>query len=160
MVNEAYVPVNSNWYQLGGRLDSNISRNIDFRIGYDARYTSNEYNGRYGLVQNNFYYHRVYGKLKWIFVRDFTFSAAAQFRNMVSLENLYNDKMLLCDVFIGKKFMPSRSLELSVGVNDLFDQNVLHYSHSANATSISNGTNIGLGRYVSIQCIWNFRSAK
>ncbi|MBR5104602.1 MAG: outer membrane beta-barrel protein [Bacteroidales bacterium] len=160
MVNEAYVPVNSNWYQLGGRLDSNISRNIDFRIGYDARYTSNEYNGRYGLVQNNFYYHRVYGKLKWIFVRDFTFSAAAQFRNMVSLENLYNDKMLLCDVFIGKKFMPSRSLELSVGVNDLFDQNVLHYTHSANATSISNGTNIGLGRYVSIQCIWNFRSAK
>lgn len=160
MVNGAYVPVNNNWYQLGGRLDSNISKNIDFRLGYDARYTSNEYNGKYGLVQNNFYYHRVYGKLKWIFVRDFTLSAAAQYRNMVSLEKLYNDKVLLCDVFIGKKFLPSKSLELSVGINDLFNQNVLHYSHSVNATSTSNGTSIGLGRYFSVQCIWNVRSAK
>lgn len=160
MVNGAYVPVNNNWYQLGGRLDSNISKNIDFRLGYDARYTSNEYNGKYGLMQNNFYYHRIYGKLKWIFVRDFTLSTAAQYRNMVSLEKLYNDKVLLCDVFIGKKFLPSKSLELSVGINDLFNQNVLHYSHSVNATSTSNGTSIGLGRYFSVQCIWNVRSAK
>ena len=125
-----------------------------------ARYTSNEYNGKYGLMQNNFYYHRIYGKLKWIFVRDFTLSTAAQYRNMVSLEKLYNDKVLLCDVFIGKKFLPSKSLELSVGINDLFNQNVLHYSHSVNATSTSNGTSIGLGRYFSVQCIWNVRSAK
>ena len=160
MVNGAHVPVNNNWYQLGGRLDSNISKNIDFRIGYDARYASNEYSGKYGLVQNNFYYHRVYAKLKWIFVRDFTLSTAAQYRNMVSLEKLYNDKVLLCDVFIGKKFLPSKSLELSVGVNDLFNQNVLHYTHSVSATSTSNGTSIGLGRYFSVQCIWNVRTAR
>ena len=160
MVNGAFVPVNNNWYQLGGRLDSNISKNIDFRIGYDARYTSNEYNGKYGLMQNNFYYHRIYGKLKWIFVKDFTFSTSAQFRNMVSVENLYNDKVLLCDVFIGKKFMPSKSLEVAVGVNDLFNQNIRHYNHSANATSITNGTSIGLGRYFSIQCIWNVRATR
>ena len=160
MVNGTYVPVNNNWYQLGGRLDSNISKEIDFRIGYDARYTLNEYNGKYGLQQNNFYYHRVYGKLKWIFAESFTFSAAAQYRNMVSLEKLYDDKVLLCDAFIGKKFLPSKSLEVSIGVNDLFNQNILHFSHSANATSTSNGTNIGLGRYFSIQCIWNVRTSR
>ena len=160
MVNGTYVPVNNDWYQLGGRLDSNISRNIDFRVGYDARYTSNEYNGKYGLRQNNYFYHRVYAKLKWIFVRDLTFTAAAQYRNMVSLEKLYNDKVLLCDIFVGKKFLPSKSLEVSVGVNDLFNQNILHYSHSVNATSISNGTTIGIGRYFSIQCIWNLRTSR
>ncbi len=160
MVNGTYVPVNKDWYQLGGGLDSNISKNIDFRVGYDARYTSNEYNGKYGLKQNNFYYHRVYAKLKWIFAGNFTFSTAAQYRNMVSLEKLYNDKILLCDVFIGKKFLPSKSLEVSLGVNDLFNQNVLHYSHSVNATSTSNGTTIGIGRYFSIQCVWNVRSSR
>ena len=160
MVNGTYVPVNNDWYQLGGRLDSNISKDIDFRVGYDARYTSNEYSGKYGIVQNNYYYHRVYAKLKWIFVKNFTFSAAAQYRNMVSLEKLYNDKVLLCDVFIGKKFLPSKSLELSVGVNDLFNQNILHFSHSVNATSTSNGASIGLGRYFSVQCIWNVRTTR
>ena len=160
MVNGMHVPVNNDWYQVGGRLDSNISKDVDFRVGYDARYTSNEYNGKYGLVKNNFYYHKVYAKLKWIFGRGFTVSSSAQYRNMVSLLKLYNDKVLLCDLFIGKKFLPSRSLELSVGVNDLFNQNVLHYSHSVSATSTSNGTSIGLGRYFSIQCIWNVRTAR
>ena len=159
MVNGSYVPVNNNWYQLGARLDSNISKYIDFVVGYDARYTSNEYNGKYGLRQNNFMYHRISAKLKWIFYGNFTLSAAAQYRNTVSLEGRYNDKLLLCDIFIGKKFLPSKSLEISLGVNDLFNQNVLHYSHTVNATSLSDGTNIGLGRYFSIQCIWNVRSS-
>jgi hypothetical protein len=159
MVNGSYVPVNNNWYQLGARLDSNISKYIDFVVGYDARYTSNEYNGKYGLRQNNFMYHRISAKLKWIFYGNFTLSAAAQYRNTVSLVGRYNDKLLLCDIFIGKKFLPSKSLEISLGVNDLFNQNVLHYSHTVNATSLSDGTNIGLGRYFSIQCIWNVRSS-
>ena len=160
MVNDLYVPVNNKWYQLGGRLDSNISKNIDFMLGYEARYTSNEYNGKYGLQQNNYIYQRIFGKMKWIFADDYTLSSAAQYRNMRSAENRYDDKVLLCDIFIGKKFLPSKSLEVSFGVNDLFNQNVKHYSHSVNATSITDSTSIGLGRYFSIQCIWNVRSAK
>lgn len=158
MVNEDYVPVNNNWYQMEGRLDSNISKNLDFTVGYNARYTSNEYSGKFGKMQNNFFLHRVSAKLKWIFLGGFTFTGAAQYRQYVSTSGLYNDRMVLCDIFFGRKFLPSRNLEVSVGVNDLFNDNTRHYWHTVNASGTNDGYNIGLGRFFSVQCIWHIRN--
>ena len=158
MINSDYVPIHNNWYQIDGRVHSNISRNLDFMVGYNARYSANEYRGRFGLVENNFLLHIVKGKLKWVFLGGYTLTASAQYRQYVSTAGLFNDRMMLCDIFLGRKFLKDKTLEVSVGVNDLFDDNTRSYWHSVNASGTNDGFNIGLGRYFSIQCIWHIRS--
>jgi hypothetical protein len=158
MVNGDFVPVKTHWYQLGGRLTSNISKNLDFMLAYEARYSMNQYNGKFGLRQNNYYFHRVSGKLKWIFLDGFTFTGAAQYRRFVSTAGLYDDNMVLCDLFVGRKLLKSKMLEVSAGVNDLFNHNTRHYWHSVNASGTNDGFNVGLGRYFSVQCIWHIRN--
>jgi len=166
MINEDYVPVNRNWFQLNGRLDSNISRNIDFTLSYSARYTMNEYSGKIKKggayvpykEENNYITHNAKAQFKCIFLRDFTFSGAFVFKNFKSLKGRYDDYFYLCDLFIGKRFLKSKRLEVSVGVNDLLNNNVRSFWHSVSASGRTDGQNIGIGRYFSIQAIWHFRA--
>ena len=160
------IPINRNWFQLSGRLDSNISRNIDFTVGYIAKYSMNEYtgkikkDGRYVAhkVDNNNIAHRLSVQLKWIFLKNYTFTGAFIYRQLTSVRNLYDDRYCYCDLFIGRKFLKSRRLEISIGVNDLFDDNRRSYWHTVNASGSLDGYNIGMGRYFSAQCIWHFRA--
>lgn len=166
MMNGGYVPINRNWFQLTGRIDSNISKNVDFTVSYMARYTMNEYNGKIkrdgkyvpNKVANNYMSHRVLAQLKWIFLKNFTFSGAFLYKKFKSTQGLYDDDFYLCDLFIGHRFLKNRRLEVSVGVNDLLNNNVRSYWHSVNASGRTDGENLGLGRYFSVQCIWHFRA--
>lgn len=158
MINEEKVPVNRNWFQLSGRLDSNISKEIDFTVSYQARYTMNDYNGKFGKVTNNYISHRASAELKWIFLQDFIFTGAFVYRNFKSTEGRYNDHFYFCDLFIGKRFLKSKRLEISLGINDLLNNNVRSFWHSVSASGRTDGQNIGIGRYFSIQAIWHFRA--
>ena len=92
MINDEKVPISRNWYQLAGRLDSNISKKIDFTIRYHFRYTQNDYNGKFGSVQNNFFTHRASAQLRWILPADFTFTGGFVFDQDVSTIGLYSAK--------------------------------------------------------------------
>ena len=158
MINEEKVPINRNWFQVAARMDSNISKKIDFTLRYHFRYTMNEYNGKFGNVQNNFYTHRASAQLRWVLPLDFTFTGGFVFQQNISTQGQYKDDIYLCDLFIGKRFLKSRRLEFNVGVNDLLNSSLHSYWHTVNATGRSDGQNIGIGRYFSLQCIWNFRA--
>ena len=160
MINDESVPINRDWYQLAGRLDSNISKKIDFTLRYHFRYTLNDYNGKFGSVQNNFYTHRASTQLRWILPADFTFTGGFVFQQNVSTTGLYKDNIYLCDLFVGKRFLKSKRLEFNIGVNDLLNSSLKSYWHSISATGRSDGYNIGIGRYFSFQCIWHFRAGK
>jgi hypothetical protein len=158
MINEEKVPINRNWFQLLGRLDSNISRQLDFTVYYIARYTMNDYSGKFGKVTNNFITHHLHSKLKWTFAKRFTFTGAFVFKNFKNTEGRYNDNFYFCDLFIGRKFLRNKKLEISVGVNDLFNNNVRSFNHNVSASGRTDGENIGIGRYFSAQAIWHFRT--
>ena len=160
MINGDYIPIKRDYYQLSGRLDSNISKNIDFTIGYTASYNMNEYSGKFGKVENNFVTQRATARIKWIFLRNFTFTGGFVYKNQKSTQGLYNDNIYLCDLFIGHRFLKSRKLEVSLGVNDLFNNNVKSFWHSVNASGRTNGINLGIGRYFSAQIIWHFRTGR
>ncbi len=158
MINDEKVPVNRSWYQIAARMDSNISKKIDFTLRYHFRYTINGYNGKFGNVQNNFYTHRASAQLRWVLPLDFTFTGGFVFQQNISTLGQYKDDIYLCDLFIGKRFLKSRKLEFNIGVNDLLNSSLHSYWHTVNATGRSDGQNIGIGRYFSMQCIWNFRA--
>lgn len=158
MINEEKVPINRNWFQIAARMDSNISKKIDFTLRYHFRYTQNEYNGKFGNVQNNFYTHRASAQLRWVLPLDFTFTGGFVFQQNISTQGQYKDDIYLCDLFIGKRFLKSRRLEFNIGVNDLLNSSLHSYWHTVSATGRSDGQNIGIGRYFSMQCIWNFHA--
>ena len=166
MINGDYVPINRNWFQLSGRLDSNISKKIDFTVSYQARYVMNEYTGKIKVgseyvankVENNYMFHRLGIELKWIFLKNFIFTGAFVYKKNKSTQGLYNDDFYLCDMFIGHRFLKSRRLEVSVGVNDLLNNNARSYWHGISASGRTDGENISLGRYFSAQIIWHFRA--
>ena len=109
-------------------------------------------------MKNNYFFHRVSADLKYVFLRNFIFTGAFIYKKFKSTEGLYDDDVYLCDLFIGHRFLKSRKLEVSVGVNDLFNNNSKVYWHSVSASGRSDGENLGMGRYFSIQCIWHFRA--
>ena len=166
MINGDYIPINRNWFQLSGRLDSNISKNIDFTVSYQARYAMNEYTGKKKVgneyvvnkVENNYMFHRFGAEIKWIFLKNFTFTGAFVYKKNESIIGLYDENFYLCDLFLGHRFLKSRRLEVSAGVNDLLNNNARSYWHSVSASGRTDGMNIGLGRYFSAQIIWHFRA--
>lgn len=158
MVNEEKVPINRSWYQVYGRLDSNISKQVDFTLNYIMRYTMNDYSGKFGKVSNNFFMHQAQAKIKCMFLKRYTFTGAFVFKNYKNTEGRYNDHFYFCDLFIGRRFLKSKKLEISLGINDLFNNNIISYSHSVTSSGRTDGTNIGIGRYFSAQAIWHFRS--
>jgi hypothetical protein len=109
-------------------------------------------------VQNNFITHHAYAQLKCIFLERFTFTGGFVYKNFRNTEGRYNDHFYFCDLFLGRKFLKSKKLEISVGVNDLFNNNIRSFSHGVSASGRTDGENIGIGRYVSAQAIWHFRA--
>lgn len=158
MINEETVPINRNWFQLSGRLDSNISKQLDFTVSYFARYTMNDYSGKFGTITNNYITHQASAKIKWMFLERYTFTGAFIFKNFRNTEGRYNDLFYFCDLFVGRRFLKNKKLEISIGVNDLFNDNIKSYNHSVTSSARTDGVNIGIGRYFSAQAIWHFRS--
>ena len=53
--------------------------------------------------------------------------------------------------------MNSSNHDVSIGVNDIFDQN-RDFSRSVGANYIQNTTNLAIGRYVAVQFVYNIRA--
>lgn len=157
MINADRVPVHRNWYSAGIRTDSNVSENLDFSLSYSGKFVQNEYSGRFGKVTNNFYAHEAHADLKWIFWKGFSFSGSATFRQDISTDGRFNDRYIFCDLFVGKRLFRNRMGEISIGVNDLFNDGVMRYGHSVSASGTNDSSSIGIGRYFSVQFIWHIR---
>ncbi len=157
MINADVVPVHRNAFSAGMRLDSNISENIDFTLSYNARYTSNEFSGRNGVNRNNYFTQNALGRAKWIFWKGFVLTGSVHFQQNLNVDGLYNDRLVYCDVFIGKKLFRNSLGEVNVGVNDLFNGTRRNYRHTINSNGTSDNTDIGLGRYFSVQFVYHLR---
>lgn len=158
MINADKVPVHRNWYSLGARIDSNISENLDFSVGYSGRFTQNEYSGRFGKVNNNFLTQDATAKVKWVFWLGFSVTAATNYRQYRSIDGRYNDELVLCDLYVGKRLFRDGLGEVSIGVNDILDQGTHRYSHSISASGTSDTVNSGTGRYFSVQFVYHLRA--
>ena len=87
-----------------------------------------------------------------------TFTGAFVYKNTRSIEGRYNDNFYLCDLFIGRRFLKNRRLEINIGVNDLFNDNNRSFWHSISASGYTDGEHLSIGRYISLQAIWHFRA--
>ena len=117
-----------------------------------------EYSGRFGKVNNNFITHDAKAWFKWIFWSGFSVTAAVNWRQYRSLEGRFDDRMCLCDIYIGKQLFRNGLGEISIGVNDLLDDNIRQFAHSISASGTSDTVNLGVGRYFSVQFVYHLRT--
>lgn len=158
IVNGEYSPVYRNDYSLGFSLASNISEDVDFRIGYTEQYVQREFATRVGKINNDYFSRMASGELKWAFWHGFTFTGLLSFRQDKGISASFNDRVLLCNLYIGKRIFRNRLGEISIGVNDLFNDNACRYVHTINASGTNNIVNQGIGRYIAFQFVWHLRN--
>ena len=144
-------------YDMNVTLGSNISENIDFTFSWNGTYNQ-AWNtaSQVKNSKNNYFSHTASGAVKWIFWKGFTFTANCSYTQYVGFTNNYNESYVLCNIYLGKKLFKNQLGEIQVGVNDVANQNTA-FARSTGSGYTQNSWNSVIGRYYSVQFIYNLR---
>ena len=143
-------------YDASVTLGSNISENIDFTISWRGTYNQAWNTASKAGAKNDYFNHTASASLKWVFWKGFTFTAACSYNQYIGITQDYNEQYLLCNLYLGKKLFKNRRGEIQIGVNDVANQNTA-FSRTTGSGYTKNMTNSVIGRYYSIQFVYNLR---
>ena len=143
-------------YDASVTLGSNISENIDFIISWRGTYNQAWNTASKAGAKNDYFNHTASASLKWVFWKGFTFTAACSYNQYIGITQDYNEQYLLCNLYLGKKVFKNRRGEIQIGVNDVANQNTA-FSRTTGSGYTKNMTNSVIGRYYSIQFVYNLR---
>lgn len=141
-------------YNFGAVLGSNISENVDFTLSWHGNY--NEALNSQAKNKNRYFNHSASLNMKVSFWKGFTFTGSCVYNQYKGYTNNYNEDFLLCNLFLGKKIFKNQRGEIQIGVNDLFNQNSA-FSRSTGSGYTQNSWNNVIGRYYTIQFVYNLR---
>lgn len=156
MINDYLNVMNGQYYSGGLQVSSNISENLDFSVSYNLSYNINDNRSELTNQYNKYFSQNARGELKWVAWRGFTLTANATYNQYRGLTDDYNQEFLLCNAYIGKKIFKDQRGELSIGVNDIFDQN-RDFHRSVGPNYVQTTNNLAIGRYVAVQFVYNIR---
>ena len=145
------------YYTSGVQIGSNISENLDFTLAYNFSYSINDNESEIFAQNNKYLSHNARVDFKWIIWKGFTLTANGTYNQYKGITDNYNEEILLCNAYIGKKLFKDERGELSIGVNDIFNQN-RDFRRSVGANYIQNTTNLAIGRYIAVQFVYNIRA--
>ncbi len=148
---------NESYFNGGVQLSSNISENIDFTITYNGSYNIASGVSQGVRTQNKFINQYASANIKWVFWKGFTFTGTATYNQYRGITSDYDEQYVICNLFLGKKIFRNQLGEVSIGVNDLFNQNT-SFRRTVESSYIQNSTNLAIGRYFSVQFVYNLRA--
>ncbi len=143
-------------YDASVTLGSNISENIDFTLSWNGTYNQAWNTAAKGGAKNDYFNHSATASLKWVFWKGFTFTASAAYNQYIGITQDYNEQYILCNLYLGKKVFKNKRGEVQIGVNDIANQNTA-FSRSTGSGYTQNMTNSVIGRYFSVQFVYNLR---
>ena len=153
-----YLNIMKGQYYSGGiQIGSNISENLDFTFSYNIGYNYNDNSSQISSQINEYFNQTAKAEFKWVAWKGFTLTANGTYSQYKGITDNYNEEILLCNAYIGKKLFKSQRGELSIGVNDILNQN-RDFRKDVGANYIQNTTNLAIGRYVAVQFVYNIRS--
>ncbi len=144
-------------YSLNAVLGSNISENVDFTLSWQGEYSEALNSASTSDETNTYLSQTAYANMKFVLPLGFTFTGGATYKEYMGITNDYRESYVLCNAFIGKKIFRNKRGELNVGVNDIFNQNT-SFSRSVGSGYTTNTYNSVIGRYFSVQLVYNLRS--
>jgi hypothetical protein len=137
-------------------LGSNISEKVDFRVSYEIGY--NRVQNTFSDRSNSEYLeHDIDLDFKFVLPAGFTVAGNLEWNSYNSISGQSFDRQyVLANAAVGKKVLRIKLGEVSVFVNDIFNQNT-GFRRSAQAQWIQNQTYSVVGRYVGVKFVWNIR---
>lgn len=156
-INDHLNIMRGQYYSSGVQIGSNVSENLDFTLAYNFSYSINDNSSDIYSQLNKYLSHNVRADFKWVAWKGFTLTANATYNQYKGITDNYNEEILLCNAYLGKKLFKDERGELSIGVNDIFNQN-RDFRRSVGANYIQNTTNLAIGRYVAVQFVYNIRA--
>ncbi len=156
MINNERNEASNMGYDANFTLGSNISENIDFTISWNGTYNVAKNSLLAAAGNNKYFNHTASANLKWTFWKGFTLTANASYNQYKGITNDYNEDYILCNVYLGKKFLKNQRAEVQIGVNDLFNQNTA-FARTTGSGWVQNATNSVIGRYYMVNLVFNLR---
>ena len=156
MINDYLNIMKGQSYSGGIQIGSNVSENLDFTLSYNIGYNLNNNTSQISSQINEYFNQNAKVEFKWVAWKGFTLTANGTYNQYKGITDNYNEEILLCNAYIGKKLFKNQRGELSVGVNDIFNQN-RDFRKDVGANYIQNTTNLAIGRYVAVQFVYNIR---
>ncbi len=156
-INDFLNVMKGQYYTSGVQIGSNVSENLDFTLAYNFSYSINDNTSEIYSQLNKYMSQTARADFKWIAWKGFTLTVNATYNQYKGITDNYNEEILLCNAYIGKKLFRNERGELSIGVNDIFNQN-RDFNRSVGANYIQNTTNLAIGRYVAVQFVYNIRA--
>jgi hypothetical protein len=139
-------------------ITSNISSNVDFTLSYTSNYTLAK-NSVELQKDTKYWYQSVNAKLNLVLWKGITFNTDVVGQYNRGLSEGYNEKYLVWNASIGKKFLKSKSAELKISGYDLLNQNN-SISRTVSASKIQDTKVNTYKRYFMIVFTYNLRAKR
>lgn len=147
-------------YNLGAVLGSNISEAVDFRISYTGSYQESRSASQVRSIDNTYFNQQARAETTFVIRNRFVIRANADYDYYRGITDPFLEERLICNAMLGVKLFRNRLGEISVGVNDLLDQNRTTFRRAVTGTTLRYVTNLAVGRYVAFQLTYNLRVYK
>ena len=157
VINGTRNRLNGDSYDAGLTLGSNISESVDFKIGYTGCYNVSRNSSQIRTVDNVYVSQYLTADLNFVLCRRIVLRGSADYNYYKGITDTFREERLICNLQVGCKLFRRRLGEVTVGVNDLFDQNGTTFRRTVTGTYIRNVSNLGLGRYFLAQFSYNLR---
>ena len=102
-------------------------------------------------IDNTYFSQQARAETTFVIRNRFVIRANADYNNYRGITDPFLEERLICNVLLGVKLFRNRLGEISVGVNDLLDQNSTTFQRSVTGTTLRYVTNLAVGRYVAFQ---------
>lgn len=157
VINGTRNRLNGDSYDAGLTLGSNISESVDFKIGYTGYYNVSRNSSQIRTVDNVYVSQYLTADLNFVVRQRIVLRGSADYNYYKGITDTFREERLICNLQVGCKLFRRRLGEVTVGVNDLFDQNDTTFRRTVTGTYIRNVSNLGLGRYFLAQFSYNLR---
>lgn len=117
------INISDNFAYNGGIfIGSNISKNLDFSIGYNGTYNTIT-NSIQKQSDNNFITHATTLKANWLFLNGFVLNTDVVYTLYNGLSQSFDQEYYLWNAYFGYKFLKDKTLEAKISVFDILNQN-------------------------------------
>jgi hypothetical protein len=151
------VTRNTNW-NVGAVVSSNISKQVDFRVGYTANF-NNATNDLQPALNDSYYQGQLTGKVTLQGLGGWVFDSDVNYNQYVGLGAGFDQDALVWNAAVAHKFMKNDALELRVSAYDLLGRNVA-VARTVAENYVENTSTTMLQRYFLVTLSFNLRAFK
>ena len=158
LINDQLNLANNHTLSQGVMLSSNISERIDFAVGYTANWSFVR-NSLQAGADNDFLSTNGTLRLQWTSTQNFVVRSTMTYTRFDGLAEAIDADYLLWNGGVGYKLLKDRSLELSLNLFDILNENN-SIARNITETWIEDSRTNVLGRYAMLTLTWNMRYFK